>query len=205
MKAYQGFKAEASVGNAYPQLEPGPYIAAIRAVKLEGAEPDQTLILRMEVIEGPAAGYFTKRYAHDSANAGQYEAKYKGDFRLRVPNLDNQADQYPQTTLRRFQDAIYRIESSNPGYRWDWNEQGLIGKTVGISMQEGAFNDTVYTAIGRLETVDDIRQGRVGVMKPRKPRYSNDYVGAGNSGSVEAAGGGSAAAFTPVEIADLPF
>ena len=31
------------------------------------------------------------------------------------------------------------IEESNVGYKWDWNERGLIGKFVGVVMQEEEY------------------------------------------------------------------
>lgn len=200
MKAYNGFKAEASSAAPFPMLPAGPYVGQIRAVKLDGAEPDQTLILRLEVSEGPEAGYFTKRYNHDKDAGGSFTPRYKGDLRLRVPNLENASDQYPQTTLKRFQDAIFRIESSNPGYHWDWNEYGLVGKTVGFSMREGTYNDVPYTTVARLETADDVRKGLVNPMQPSKPRYSEDYPAA-----QPAAAPASSPQFTVVETDELPF
>ena len=170
MKAFEGFKSEAS-STKFPMLEAGPYIAVIKDAKVDGDEPDQSLIIRVDITEGEQAGYFTKRYKHEESNGGgKYAVRYKGDYRLRIPNTDNPNSKYPESDLRRFNDAIFRIESSNPGYKWDWNESGLKGKAIGISMQAGEYNGIPYTTIGRLETVDDIRKGLVTVMPPKKPR-----------------------------------
>ena len=51
MKAYEGFKSEKS-GNSFPMLPVGAYVCEIKNVKLDGAEPDQQLVLRLEIIEG---------------------------------------------------------------------------------------------------------------------------------------------------------
>lgn len=170
MKPIPGFKSELS-GKAYEQLPPGAYVAAIKAAKVDGTEPDQTLVLRLDVAEGPYEGYYTKRYIHDTKNdKSRYPAKYKGDFRIRIPNPDNKKAMYPESDQKKFSDAIARIEASNPGYSWDWNEEGLKGLAIGISIQQGTYNGSGYTRIGRLEIVDDVRAGKVSMMSPLAPR-----------------------------------
>ena len=166
MKPFAGFKSEAK-SKSYEQLPEGPYVATIKATRIDGREPDQSLIIRVDVSEGQYAGYFTKRWKHDKDSNTRYEPKYKGDFRLRIPN---EGSAYYENNLAKFNDAIYRIEQSNPGYHWDWNENGLVGLTVGINMQKNFYNDNPYTKIGRLEIADDVRKGIVNVMKAGEPR-----------------------------------
>ena len=150
MKAFEGFKSEAS-GKAYEQLPPGAYVATIKAVKIEGHEPDQTLILRLDIAEGEYEGYYTKRYMHDTKNEKtKYPAKYKGDFRIRIPNPDNKRAMYPESDLKRFNDAIYRIENSNAGYRWDWEENGLKGLTDQFGIQLPGGMDKMMEGFGNL-------------------------------------------------------
>jgi len=195
MKQYEGFKSEAS-GKKYPMLPAGTYVAGIKNVKLDGQEPDQQLVLRLDIIEGEYAGYYTKRYENDSQNAGyqqQFQAKYKGDLRIQVPNPDNTNRDHPEWDVRAFNNAIYCIEQSNPGYKWDWDEMKLKGKTVGINVREGSYNGNPYTQIGRLEVADDVRKGIVETMKPKKP-----------SGQVQT-GVDAQSGFTAVETDELPF
>ena len=195
MKQYEGFKSEAS-GKKYPMLPAGTYVAGIKNVKLDGQEPDQQLVLRLDVIEGEYAGYYTKRYENDTQNAGvqqQFQAKYKGDLRLQVPNPDNTNRSHPEWDIRIFNNAIWCIEQSNPGYKWDWDEKKLKGKTVGINVREGSFNGNPYTQIGRLEVADDVRQGIVETMRPKRPS------GQAVTGTDDQSG------FTAVETDELPF
>lgn len=172
MKPFAGFKSEAS-SNKPRMLPAGPYVAVIKAVKVDGEEPDQSLILRLDVSEGEFKDYFMNRYKRES-ESGKYEPKYKGDFRLRIPNPDNTKAMYPESDLRNFNDAMYRIESSNPGYKWDWEERGLIGKTVGINMQEKEYNGSTYTKIGRLEIAEDVRKGIVKTMPSKVSQPTTD-------------------------------
>lgn len=180
MISYEGMKAESS-SKAFEMLPAGPYVAQIRAVNIEGSAPNQQLVLRLDIIEGEHAGYFTQRFVHDSNGNGKYAPKYKGDYKLRIPHPQSNS-QYPDSDKRRFNDALYRIEESNPGFRWDGNEQLLIGKIVGINMREGSYNDRPYTTIGRLEIADDVRKGLVKPMNPSKPRYSPDQAPAPTGG-----------------------
>lgn len=164
---YAGMKAEESKNDSFGQLDAGPYVGGIQNEKIEGVIPNQWLILRLDVIEGERTGYFTKRYQHDSQKGGMYPAKYKGDYRLRIPH-PNSDSKYPESDIRRFNDMIFRVESSNPGYHWDGDETKLKGKVVGFSMQEDEYNGNTFTRIARLETANDVRNGLVKVMKPRK-------------------------------------
>ena len=169
MKQFDGFKSEAP-SKKFPMLPAGTYVAGIKNVKVEGAEPDQQLVLRLDIIEGDWAGYYTRRYQKDTENAGyqqNYQAKYKGDFRIQIPNNANPRRQHPEWDVRTFNNSMWAIEQSNPGYKWDWNEGGLKGKIVGINVREGMYNGNPYTQIGRLESADDVRKGLVETMKPK--------------------------------------
>ena len=173
MIRFEGLKPEA-MNTAYPMLPAGPYIGKIFATKIDGEEPNQSLILRLDITEGEHTGYFKAKYEHDKAGGGRFEPKYRGDYKLRIPHPQS-GSQYPESDKRKFNDTIWRIEQSNPGYRFDGDETKLAGKTIGISIQEGTYNDKPFTAVGRLEIVDDVRKGLVKVMNPRKPAYSPDH------------------------------
>lgn len=197
MKAFNGFKSEAAGSGSYPMLPAGTYVAAIKNVKIDGTEPDQQLVLRLDIIEGEAAGYYTKRYEHDSKNSTsdyKYPVKYKGDYRIQIPNEKNSKRSHPEWDLKTFNGAIWCIEKSNPGYNWDWNEMGLKGKIVGINVREGTYNGVTYTQIGRLEVADDVRKGIVKTMKPKEDKS------AAAAPSADAASG-----FPIVETDELPF
>lgn len=193
MKAFNGFKSEAS--SKKPRMLPaGAYVAKIKAVKIEGLEPDQHLVLRVDVCEGEYTDHFLNRYKYDQENS-KYEPRYKGDFKLRIPNDANTKALYPESDLKAFNDAIYRIEQSNPGYHWDWDEKGLVGLLVGINMQPGDYNGFPFTRIGRLEIADDVRKGIVKPMQAKGARGDAD-----DTQFVDKQSG-----FTAVETDELPF
>jgi hypothetical protein len=169
MKPINGFKSE--IMSKKPKMLPaGPYVAKIKAVKIDGQEPNQQLVLRVDVCEGEYTDYFMKRYKMEAENS-RFEPRYKGDYKLRIPNENSM---YPESDLRRFNDAIARIERSNEGYKWDWNEQGLVGKLVGINMQQGDYNGYPFTKIASLAIADDVRKGLVETLAPIAPRGDAD-------------------------------
>ena len=183
MKPIEGFKAEAPAAS-YPMLPKGLYVAKINNVKIDGDEPDQRLVLRVDITEGEHAGYYVKRFNSDKERGGQYEAKYKGDFSVQIPNQNNPRRQHYDWDNRAFGNAIWAIEQSNPGYHWDWNEQGLKGKAVGINVRGGTYNGKPYTSIGRLESVQAIRDGSAKVMADAKPRGDAQTAGNMDGGAI---------------------
>ena len=195
MKPISGFKPEAP-SSSYPMLPKGLYVAQIKAVKLEGTEPDQRLVLRLDIIEGEHTGYYTQRYNAEKQRGGQFEVKYKGDFAIQIPNEGNTKRQHTDWDLRSFNTAIWAIEQSNEGYHWDWNEALLKGKLVGINVRQGTYNGNPYTTIGRLESVADLRAGRCKLMKDKDPR---------SDGSESASASAPVAAQPYVVDEDVPF
>lgn len=198
MKPYEGYKAEAS-GNSFPMLPVGAYVCEIKNVKIEGHEPDQQLILRLEIVEGEFTNYYTNRYNADvqrNASKQLYGTKYKGDFRLNIPNPANTKREHPEWDVSAFNNMVYCVQTSNPGYEWKWDETSLKGKLVGINVRAGTYNGNPYTTIGKLETIDDVRKGLCKTMKPKADRL------APSAAEVAAA---DPSGFTPIETEDLPF
>lgn len=192
MKPYEGFNNQAPT-QRFQMLPAGTYVAAIKAVKIEGSEPDQQLVLRLEIIEGPWSGYYTKRYQHDQN--GRFEARYKGDYFLQIPNQANPHRKHFEWDANAFNAAIYNITASNPGFVWDWDENKLVGRIVGINVREGTYNGAAYTRIGRLEDANAVRAGTVQTMQPMAAR---------NDQTAEAEPPAAAQTYTQVNT-DLPF
>ena len=193
MKAIEGFKAEAPA-SGYPMLPKGIYIAQVKGVKLEGNEPDQQLVIRVDITEGEHAGYYTNRYNTEKNNGGRFEARYKGDFVLQIPDKANLKREHYDWDLTKFNNAIWAFEDGNDGFHWNWDETKLKGLKVGINVRAGVFNGNPYTKIGRLESVKAVMAGKVKVMKDIEPR--ND------TGAAAAAG---MPGFTIVEDEEIPF
>lgn len=208
MKQINGFRSEPKKKGT-EQLPAGPYIGKIKNVKIDGVEPDQSLILRLDVSEGEHTGYFTNRYCNDDERYkkgdSKFAPKYKGDLRIRIPNPDNTKAMYPESDLATFNDAIWCIEDSNPGYHWDWDEKTLIGLTVGFSMQKSSYNGRTFTRVAKLESAPEVKMGNVAVMEPREPRNNASNTASPDPGYVAPVA--RQVGFTEVQVPEdeLPF
>ena len=201
MRPFNEFKSEPR-SDRYPLLPAGAYVCTIKDAKEDGAFPDDSILLRLEIIEGEWAGYYTKRYQHDAANpAREYEVRYKGDFRIRAPRAENPHIGNLEWAIRSFNNAIWAIEDSNDGFHFDFNNiPALKGKTVGISVRNAQYQGIAFTEIGRLESAKQVREGKVRPMKDREDRsYAAPAMPSAPTASTPPLG------FTPVETDELPF
>lgn len=177
---YEGktnFKPQQSV--SVDMLPAGAYVGKILGAKIEtintrdGNSFDR-LVLQMDVTEGEYAGHFKKQY--EAQKGGQYEAKFKGIMRLTVPVAGSQ---YEAGNKRAFENLAWCLEQSNKGYHWDWDETKLKGLNIGFSVRErdwimeqyGVINSGTTTEIARIESVQEVRDGKV---KPMKKRVLSD-------------------------------
>lgn len=188
MKAFNGYEAkyQAAGGAAFEPLPAGAYVGKIYGAKAD----EQSLTIQVDVTEGEFAQYYHKRF--DADKDSSYGQKYKGVFRLWLPKGEGN----DEWSIRNFNSAIGAIELSNPGYHWDWNEAGLKGKAIGLSVREREWemngNTGVTTEIGAFVPVEDVKAGKVKPMKRRALK--------GGSAANTANGG-----FMEVNVEDIPF
>ena len=133
MKAFSGYDEVRTqeYGEKRERLNLGGHICKILDVKIEQyntkeGKTFEVLIMRID-IEAPdeQAGFYQRRFESD-AKADALNAKWKGNYRLTIPE-DNSED-FVKT---RFKTFITSIEKSNPGYKWNWEENTLVGKVFG--------------------------------------------------------------------------
>lgn len=163
---YSGFEAKKSSG--FAQLPPpGVYVAEIQGVKTEDSydHSREQIVCMIEITEGEYAGQYHKVY-EDQKNSFS-DVKYRGTIRL-SPYIEGDED----WVRSQFEGNLWCVEQSNPGYHWDWNEKGLIGKKIGINVRKNFYTgrdgkERETTEICRFETVDDVRNGKVKAAKDR--------------------------------------
>lgn len=174
MKAtYKGFEAKKSGG--FTELPPvGAYVAEIQASRVVEQNDREVIELFMEIVEGEYANRFHEVYDDQKERFGD-SAKYKGIFKL-TPPVDGDED----WRKRSFEGNMWCVQESNPGYSWDWDEKKLKGKKVGISIRRRLYTyngkDRETTEIGRFETIDDVKAGKVKPMRDRDNRTSESPV-----------------------------
>ena len=133
MKAFSNY-AEVQVNTgSVEKLPVGGYVITIKSVKYEDNSAKgraDNIIFAFDIAEGEYKGYYAKRFEADTNE----DKKWKGTYRLSVPTDDgSQNDGYAKS---RFKGFMTSVEESNPGHKWNWDEQTLKGKLVGAAVGE---------------------------------------------------------------------
>lgn len=190
---------------AIENLPAGAYVGKILGASVEnqiiGGRSIDRLVLRLDVAEGEHKDHYQKLY--EVASGGQYSAKFKGVYRLNIPQT---GDPYEAMNKRILQGVAWALEESNKGYKWDWDETKLKGLAIGFSVRDADYliedSDGVRTGttteICRLESVQEVKAGTVKMPKRRelkaeqKARLAEYQKPTGNQ-------------FVEVNTDDLPF
>lgn len=131
MKAFKGYN-EVQVNKFGEKLKLGGHICKVLEAKIEtftskkdGKDYEQ-LIIKFD-IEAPdeQAGFYANKFAED-AKKDALNAKWKGFHRISVPTDDS--EDFIKSNFKAFTTSI---EESNQGYKWNWEENTLIGKVFG--------------------------------------------------------------------------
>ena len=172
MKAFNGLEIKKSVSASEP-LPAGGYVAKILNAKVEEYSWGEVLVISFDVAEGEYKDFFSKQYKENTRE----DKKWKGNFRLTVPNEGNQ---YFDSQKRTFGNAIWAIEESNPSFRWAWDENALKGKMVGVlfrnfewSMDDGRSGWS--TECCTFVSVEDVRTGNFKQPKDKPLKRKESY------------------------------
>lgn len=196
IKQYNGAKAVQRSGGREP-LPAGGYVAKILDAKVQSYDFGDMLVLSFDVAEGDFKDFFKTDYQ----NNPREDKKWRGTFRLSIPKDDGtEKDEWSKNGFNNF---IFAIEDSNPGYSWGWDETTLKGKMIGVLFRNKEWemngNSGWTTECCAVEAVSIIREGKFKQPKD-KPLTNKKSAYGGNS---TASGGG----FSEIEDSDgeLPF
>lgn len=160
----------------------GAYIGEIQAVREIEIYDRPAIELFIEITEGEYANRFHEVHEDQKERFGD-TAKYKGIFRL-FPYLGENDEDWRKKV---FEENLWAVEQSNPGYTWDWDEKKLKGKKVGISIRKRLYTyngkDRETTEIGRLESIEEIKAGKVKPLKDRDNRETKSESAESTDGS----------------------
>ena len=191
MKAFNGLEIKKSVSANEP-LPAGGYVAKILNAKVEEYSWGEVLVISFDIAEGEYKDFFSKQYKENTRE----DKKWKGNFRLTVPNEGNQ---YFDSQKRTFGNAIWAIEESNPGYHWDWNEAALKGKMVGVLFRDREWEiegkTGMTTEAWTFVSVEDVRTNNFKMQKPKMLNKSASQTAAASSFAV----------IDNDDLSDLPF
>lgn len=161
MKKFNGYdeaKKNAQFSGS-EKLPVGAYVCKIMNVRYtEGTNGTSDRIdIQFDIEEGEKKGFFRKQY---EANTND-DKKWKGKTSIYVPNDDgSEKDGYTKNAFAKWTDSF---EKSNTGYFWDWDENKLKGKLVGIVFGETGTvingREVTYTEPRFAVPVEKVRNG----------------------------------------------
>lgn len=183
MKAFAGYD-EVKVNNFPERLKLGGHICKVLEAKTEAftSQKDgktyEQLIIKFD-IESPdeQAGFYANKFSED-ASKDALNAKWKGFHRISVPT-----DSSEEFIKSRFKAFTTSVEESNPGYKWNWEENTLVGKVFGgvfafeeFTNQEG--KTITMSRIRYVKSTDKIFEVEIPKVKMADGTYMeyDDYV-----------------------------
>lgn len=144
--------ANASAATEYKRPTAGGYVC--RITKATDVPEREYLAIEFDVVEGEF-----KNYGKDTLERAGW-----------TPFKFNRS--YNSKSVGFFKAFIEAVEGTNNGYNWDWNEQALVGKGVGIVLREEQYRKNDGSIGMRLspavfKTATDIRCGKFTVPDPK--------------------------------------
>lgn len=186
-------KVEANYGEA-KRIVAGGYICKVLACRQETSQRSgkKMLVINFDIAEGEYKDFYLEKYKNaprDQSNP--VEPKWQGKYYILLEGENFEG------RLKAFTTSI---EESNEGYKWDWNEETLKGKTFGGIFREEeylAFNGEVRTSakLWQVRSVKKIRDGEFEVPKKKELPEEDKTL---NNASLDAT-------FTPITEEELPF
>lgn len=172
----------------------GAYVCKVKQCRVQDNDYGSQLAMLFDIAEGEYNGYYNQDF---TANTSENK-KWRGLMRVWLPK-DDGSDK-DELTKRIFKGFVTAFEQSNIGYRWDWNENSLVGKTIGILYrnEEWDYNGKHGWAVRPFKAIsaEAVREGNYTIPKD-KPMN--------NGTSAPVAPANSPAGYTEVEDDDLPF
>ena len=164
------------------KLPLGAYVCKVKRATVQANEFGEQLCILFDIAEGEFSGFYNDDFnANTNANK-----KWKGVLRQFLPKDDG--SEKDEWTKSSFKGMTTSFEKSNPGYVWNWDENSLAGKFVGILFrnEEWEYENKTGWAVRpfRAISIDSVRSGEFTLPKdkPLKNKPSSDY-GAQNYGS----------------------
>lgn len=165
MQPIQGFDSVQAIHGRQGALPGGPYVAVVvRAKEDVTGYGNPCLKVVYDIMEGQFAG----KYADINGDPEQ-------DWRHEV-EIDT-----AEANGARLKALVDAIAASNPGWQWDWNEQGMVGRVFGLVLQERKVTrtkgknkgkDATYLDFWDAVPADAVRAGQVPVPPVNDKRTS---------------------------------
>lgn len=114
----------------FETLPAGGYKCIIKKVGYEKSQNEKAYLkLAIDILEGEYKDFFKRKFDNDARE----DKKWSGVWVVFIEGYN------PGTTNPKFKGLITSVEASNPNFKFDFNEQTLENKKVGIVFREEDF------------------------------------------------------------------
>lgn len=174
MKPFSNYN-ETQVYSDRAVLPAGGYIAIIKKAAVRTYSGQNGEFQKLEIAFDISEGEYKDFFKNDLKQQNSEDKKWKGVLRLFVPVDDG--SERDSKTKSIFKGNIEAVEDSNQGYHWDWDENKLSGKKVGVIFrnEEWEFDGRSGWKAQPFKFIDSekIRQGKFTLPKDKPLKGSS--------------------------------
>ena len=186
MKPIKDWENVVASGNR-ESLPPGGYV--IKITKVTDNPMKEYLKIIYDIAEGDQAGRYDDDWGRNPDNEFAH-----GFYRS-----------YKDSAAGMFKAFTNAVEASNAQYIWDWKEEKLVGKRLGIVLAEEEYENNrgevkVRLYVYSVHPADEIRQGKFKVPELKKLKSQSDF-----SKAVSQAPDEDLDVFKRINLDDVPF
>lgn len=177
MEKVQGYDEAQAITGEYEKLEAGGYICKIKSAKEEKSKSGKRmLVIALDIDEGDKKDFFKKRFDDDT----RAEKKWPAGAIYRQMLEGDKAAGF-------LKGLMTSLESSNEGFKWDWDEKKLANLKCGAIFGEEEYEKMdgsigTSTKVKFIRTVKAIEEGKFKVPElkklPKKGEAFEDFVNA---------------------------
>jgi len=175
MEKIKGYEEAKAITGEYEKLEAGGYICKIINAKEEKSKSGKRmLVLALDILEGDKKDFFKKRFDENTSP----DKKWSAGAIYRQMLEGEKATGY-------LKGLMTSLESSNEGFKWNWEEKMLIDLKCGAIFGEEEYEKMdgsigTSTKVKFIRTVKAIQDGNYKIPElkklPQKGEAFEDFV-----------------------------
>lgn len=131
-----------------------------------------------KVVDVPEKEYFE---IYCDITKGEYKDYFKTLVNNGMRDTSRDIRSYKTNALPFFKGFITAVEKTNPGYKWDWDEQKLVGKNVMAVFGEEEYLDKegnlkVRTSVQEFRSLEAFQKGLLKVPEIKRLEKATETV-----------------------------
>lgn len=167
MERLNGWENASSFGD-FKSLKAGVYKCEIKgAEELTSTNGKKFIKVSIDIAEGEFKNYFAEKYEKDT----RPDKKWSGIWNIFEEGYE------PGSVNTKLKGLITSVERSNPGFIWDWNEQKLTNKVLGIVFRDEEFKASDGSIKSSAKPFYAVPLDDIGTTKVPEPKLLEGEIG----------------------------